>query len=318
MIDIKRLRHLLAVNTYPTVQAAADSLHITQSALTKSIARFEDELEAPLFDRKGHRLALTELGRHLVKRGEDLIHQVHMLEEEVALWKGLGTGEINIGVDPAAEFGLLPEVLETFVPAHPGILISLRSGHTETLLPALLSGELHFMIADSEVAQDNNQLDIRELVVSPLAAAIRPGHPLTDYEKPIPAQVSPYPRIGAATAPRFDRWQNERVQHKGGKPISRSLVSDNYGMLVNLAEKSDAIVFGPLNLLKSYEREGRLHVVPWPLEGPNTQTSLIRMKERHLPPAAERLIELVINSTDPKSGPDALLQAEQTTIPSRH
>ena len=85
MIDIKRLRHLLAVNTHPTVQAAADSLHITQSALTKSISRFEDELEAPLFDRKGHRLSLTELGKHMVKRGEELMRQVHTLEEKVSL-----------------------------------------------------------------------------------------------------------------------------------------------------------------------------------------------------------------------------------------
>ncbi len=297
MIDIKQLRHLLAVTTHSTVQKAADSLHITQSALTKSIARFEEDLGAPLFDRNGHRLSLTELGKHLVKRGEELIRQVHTLEDEVSLWKGLGRGEVKIGVDPAAEFGLLPDVLKTFVPAYPGILISLQSGYTEALLPALLSGELHFMVADPEIAMDNEDLDIRELLVSPLAAAIRPGHPLIKNKHPTPAEVSLFPRIGAATAPRFERWQNERVQREGGDPISRSLVSDNYGMLVGLAENTDAIVFGPRDLLQSYEREGRLRVVSWPLEGPNTQTSLIRMKERHLPPAAERLIELVMNSS---------------------
>lgn len=295
MIDIKQLKHLLAVTSHPTVQKAAESLHITQSALTKSIARFEDELGSPLFDRKGHRLSLTELGEHMVRRGEMLIHQVNTLEEEVSLWKGLGSGEVKIGVDPTAEFGLLPDVLETFVPAHPGILISLRSGHTETLLPALLSGELHFMVADAEVAVGNEHVDIQELVVSPLSAAIRPDHPLNKHQKPTPEEVRSFPRIGAATAPRFERWQNERVQQEGGEQITRSLVTDNYGILLGLAEKSDAILFGPLNLLQSYEREGRLKVVPWPLEGPNTQISLIRMKERHLPPAAERLIELVVS-----------------------
>jgi len=227
------------------------------------------------------------------------MRQVQALEEEVLLWKGLGTGEVKIGVDSAAEFGLLPDVLEDFIPAYPDIMISLRSGHTEMLLAALLNGELHFIIADSEVAQNHEAVDIYALVASPLAAAIRPGHPLINCTNPTPAEVSLFPRIGAATAPRFDRWQNERVQREGGEPISRSLVSDNYGMLLGLAEKSDAIVFGPLDLLKSYEEEGRLQVVPWPLEGPNTQTSLIRMKERHLPPAAERFIELVVDSSNP-------------------
>ena len=240
----------------------------------------------------------------MVKRGEELMRQVHTLEEEVSLWKGLGTGEINIGVDPVAEFGLLPEVLETFVPAHPGILISIRSGHSETLLPALLAGDLHFMLADSEIARDNKDLDIRELVTSPLAAAIRPDHPLTNFKKgiPTPEELRICPRIGAATAPRFELWQEERVRREGGEPVSRSLVSDNYGMLIGLAEKTNAIVFGPLNLLKSYEKEGRLQVVPWPLEGPDTQVSLIRMKERHLPPAAEHLVELVMNSVEDESG----------------
>jgi len=300
-MDIKHLKHLLAVATYPTVQAAADSLFITQSALTKSIARFEDDLGAPLFDRKGHRLSLTELGQHLVKRAQELMRQVHTIEEEVLLWKGLGAGEIKVGIDPMAEFGLLPDVLEAFVPAHPGILIALRSGHTETLLPALLSGDLHFMVADAELALRHQQLDVLELVASPLAAAIRPDHPLANTKNPTPAEVSCYPRIGASIAPRFEHWENERVKREGGEPLSRSLTSDNYGLLARLAEKSDSIVFGPHNLLKSYENEGRLNIVPWPLEGPNTQLSLIRMKERHLPPAAERLIELVVNTAERKS-----------------
>lgn len=298
MIDVKRLKHLHAVASHRTVQAAADSLNITQSALTKSIARFEADLGAPLFDRKGHRLSLTELGTHLVKRGEELVRQMRTLEEEVSLWKGLGTGEVRIGVDPMAEFGLLPDVLDTFVPQHPGILISMRSGHTETLLPALLSGELHFIVADSEFAESHDDLAVRQLVVSPLVAAVRPGHPLRKNRNPLPEQLSRYPRVGGTTAPRFARWRAQRMRLEGAEPLSRSLLSDNYGLLVRLAEKSDAIVFGPQNLLQSYEREGRLHIVPWPLEGPDTQSSLIRMTERHLPPAAERLIELVVRTAE--------------------
>ena len=295
MIDIKRIRHLHAVATHPTVQAAADALHITQSALTKSIARFEDELEAPLFDRKGHRLALTELGQHLVERGEDLLRQVHTLEEEISLWKGMGTGEVRIGVDPEAEFGLLPGVLEVFVPAHPGVMVSLRAGHTEVLLPALLDGELQLMVADAEIARYDERLDIRELVTSPIAAAVRPGHPLAEKRRPTPEDVGRFPRVGASTAPRFERWRTERVRRDGGEPQAPSLVSDNYELLVQLAARSDAIVFGPRDLLTTYETEGRLKVVSWPLDGPDTQSSLIRLKERLLSPAAERLVELVVN-----------------------
>lgn len=294
MVDIRHLRHFLAVANHSTVQAAADSLHLTQSALTKSIARFEDELGAPLFDRKGHRLALTELGGRLVERGQDLMRHVRELEEEVELWKGLGAGEVAIGADPEAEFGLLPSVLEAFVPSHPGVQVSLRSGHTETLLPALLRGELHFLVADAEIALDHPDLEVRELAAAPMAAALRPSHPLARKRRPVPEDIDRYPRIGASTAPRFERWRTERVRREGGEPHTPSLVCDNYEMLVGLAERSDAIVFGPRDILKRYEGARRLKVVAWPLEGPDSQLGLIRSKGRHLSPSAERLIELVV------------------------
>jgi DNA-binding transcriptional LysR family regulator len=269
MIDLRHVRHLLAVASHSTVQAAADALHLTQPALTKSIARFEEELGAKLFDRRGRRLVLTELGERLVERGDDLLRHVGELEEEVALWKGIGTGEVAIGIDPESELGLLPDVLEAFVPAHPGVQVTVRSGHTDTLLPALLRSDLHFLIADAEIALERDDLEVLPLAADSIAAAARPGHPLARKRKPTPADVAAYSFAGASTAPRFERWRAERGRREVGQPFVPSLLCDNYEVLVRLAERSDAIVFGPRKLLASYERSGRLKVMSWPLEGPD-------------------------------------------------
>ena len=292
MLDLRHVRHLLAVASHSTVQAAADALHLTQPALTKSIARFEEELGAKLFDRRGRRLVLTDLGERLVERGDDLLRHVRELEEEVALWKGIGTGEVAIGVDPEAELSLLPGVLEAFVPAHPGVQVAVRSGHTDTLLRALLRGDLHFLVADAELALERDDLEIRALAADPIAAAVRPGHPLARKRRPTPADVAAHPFAGASTAPRFERWKAERGRREVGKPFAPSLLCDNYEVLIRLAEHSDAIVFGPRKLLSSYERVGRLKVMSWPLEGPDIQPSLIFSKRRPLSPAAERLAAL--------------------------
>ena len=244
MIDLRHVRHLLAVASHPTVQAAADALHLTQPALTKSIARFEEELGAELFDRRGRKLVLTELGERMVARGEDLLRHVRELEEEVELWMGLGTGELN------------------------------------------------FLVADAELALERDDLEIAPLTAEPIAAAVRAGHPLASKRKPSPAEIAPLPFIGASTAPRFDRWKDERGLREAGEPFVPSLLCDNYEVLIRLAEHSDAILFGPRQLLASYERAGRLKVMSWPLEGPDTQSSLIRSKGRRLSPAAERLAAL--------------------------
>jgi DNA-binding transcriptional LysR family regulator len=292
VIDLRHVRHLLAVASHSTVQAAAEALHITQPALTKSNARFEEVLEAKLFDRRGRRLVLTELGERLVERGDDLMRHVRELEEEVALWKGIGTGEVAIGVDPEAELSLLPRVLEAFVPAHPGVQVTLRSGHTDALLPNLLGGDLHFIVADSEFALERDDLEILRLANDPIAAALRPRHPLARKRKPTAADLAAHPLAGASTAPRFERWSSQRIRREGAVPLVPALVCDNYEVLVRLAESSDTIVFGPRTLLAAYERAGRLKVMSWSLEGPETSPSVIRSKGRQISPAAEQLIAL--------------------------
>lgn len=297
MIDLRHIRHFLAVATHPTVQAAADAIHITQPALTKSIARFEEELDEKLFDRRGHKLALTELGERLVERGENLMRHVRNLEEEVALWKGVGTGEVTLGVDPAAELGLLPTVLESFVPTYPNVTVTVRSGHVDSLLPRLLRGELHFLIADADRALERDDLEIRDLVAEPLAMAVRPGHPVSEKAKATLTDLRNYPVAGGTSTPRMDQWSIEQARREGTDVMEPELVCDNYEVLVRLAERSDTIIVGPRSVLSTFEKTNRVTVLPLPFDnGPNAKPSLIRSMGRHLSPAAEKFIELCVES----------------------
>jgi DNA-binding transcriptional LysR family regulator len=184
-------------------------------------------------------------------------------------------------------------VLEEFVPAHPGVRVSVQSGQTAALLPALLRRELHFLVADAEVAQGHDELEIQPLGTDPLVAALRPDHPLARKRRTPEAEASRCPFIGASTAPRFERWTTDQTREHGEK-LAPSLTCDNYEVLARLAERSEAIVIGPRTLLAGYERAGRLKIMPWPTKGPDTELSLIRSKGRNLSPAAEKLMALFV------------------------
>ena len=227
-----------------------------------------------------------------MRRGEDLVRHVGEVEEEVDLWKGLGVGEVAIGVDAEVELSLLPPVLAAFVPEHPGVHVTVRSGHTDTLLPALHAGDLHFIVADSELAVEHHDLEIRRLAADPIAAALRPGHPLQDVAQVTPQQMMSFPVAGAFTAPRYERHTAEQSRILGVKPLVASLVSDNYEVLVRLGESSDTIVIGPRSLLATYAQSSRLLVMDWALDGPHTSPSLIYSRGRYFSPAAERLLQL--------------------------
>jgi len=223
------------------------------------------------------------------------LRHVRELEEEVDLWKGLGTGRVAIGVDPESELSLLPEILSTFVPAHPGVQVTVRSGHTEELLPALLGGELHFLVTDAELALERDDLEIHALAADPIVVAVRPGHPLASKREPGPTDAEHFPLAGASTAPRFEQWRADQGLRDVGHAFAPSLICDNYEVLVQLGERSDALVFGPSRLLATYAQAGRLKVMPWVLEGPDIEPSLIRSKGRILSPAAEKIFGLFLN-----------------------
>jgi len=292
MIDFRSIRHLIAVATYPTVQAAADALFLTQPALTKSIARLEAQLGAKLFDRSARKLVLTELGERMVARGDVLLRSVREMEEEVELWNNLGTGEVVIGVDPESELEMLSPVLEKFVPAHPQVQVTVRSGYAETLLPTLISGDLHLLVADPEMASERDDLTVHLLAKDSIVAAVQADHPLASKVYISPDDFVQYPFAGASTAPRFNQWKFERGKQTIGRPFTPSLLCDNYEVLVRLAESSNTIAFGPKKLFTRYEKQGRVKVMPWELGGPTIQPGIIRSNERTLSPAASKLIEL--------------------------
>jgi DNA-binding transcriptional LysR family regulator len=294
MIDSRPLRHLLAVANHSTVQAAAESLHLTQSALTKSLARFEEAIGVQLFDRRGHKLELTEFGHRLVARSEKIVRGLHDIQEDVSLWKGMGVGEVVIGVDAEAELNLLPAVLEHFVPVHPDVELTIRSGHTHTLLAALLAGEIHFFVADAELAHGQQDLLIQSLGEEQLAPAVRPAHPLAGQDDITALDLAAYPLVGSSTAPRFERWREERGNLELGRPFTTSLLCGNFEVLVRLVEQSDAVLFGPHKLLTHYEAAGRLKVMSWPLESPSIQTSLVRLRDRPLSPAASLIADIFL------------------------
>src|SRR5882757_5360905 len=108
------LQQFLAVAEKRNVTAAAEALHITQPALTRSVRQLEHILGVTLFDRLPTGVALTRQGEILARRAKlmDLEYR-HALAEISALDQGL-TGVLRIGAGPLWITSLLPPVIAAF------------------------------------------------------------------------------------------------------------------------------------------------------------------------------------------------------------
>ena len=100
MFELRHLRHALGLAEHRNFARAAEALHISQSALSRSIQSLEESLEVTLFDRAHGGVEPTIFGQLLLNSARDLDLAARDLQREINLAKGLSSGELKIGVGP--------------------------------------------------------------------------------------------------------------------------------------------------------------------------------------------------------------------------
>ena len=173
----KLIAHFLAVADNTTISRAADALHLTQPALSKSIKQLEDRLGVPLFERGPTGVKLTPYGEVLARRGRIVERELSYAVSELQTLKGGASGAIRIGGGLLWTQKYLPPVIARFQKIYPGVKIELRSGVIDTLVPALVGGELD-LICNTLDFPESPELSKERLIEVRHAIFARADHPL--------------------------------------------------------------------------------------------------------------------------------------------
>ncbi|RKN40834.1 LysR family transcriptional regulator [Streptomyces hoynatensis] len=142
MLDLTRLRVLVAVAREGSVTAAAEALHYAQPSVSHHLARLEAEVGVPLVRRAGRGIMLTEAGRLLVTRAEEILGQVASAQAEVAAHAGLRTGRLRLAAFPSALATLVPAAAACLADRHPGVVLELTEAEPPEALTALRNAEV--------------------------------------------------------------------------------------------------------------------------------------------------------------------------------
>lgn len=171
------LHHFLVVSERRNITAAAEELHITQPALTRSIHHLEKLVGVKLFERLPTGVALTREGEILARRAKLMeLEYRHALAEIRALEQGL-SGKLRIGAGPVWMSSILPPVIAAFHKQFPKVRVRLTGGVINTLVNSLLSGDIDVMCGTLDFPTQP------EIVKEPLvrirhAVVARNNHPL--------------------------------------------------------------------------------------------------------------------------------------------
>jgi DNA-binding transcriptional LysR family regulator len=182
MLDLKRLRILREVSCRGSFSAAAESLYVSQSAVSQQVAALEAEVGVPLLLRLREGPVLTDAGRLLVSHADAAIARLDQAERELGELSGLRTGEVRMISFPSASATIATRAASTFAERHPDIRLSLAEGEPEDAIPRLKRGEFDLaLVYDFELNpfMPDRDLDLRPLLTEEMHLAVPEGHRLS-------------------------------------------------------------------------------------------------------------------------------------------
>jgi DNA-binding transcriptional LysR family regulator len=159
MIENFRMTVFRAVAHHLNFSRAAETLLLTQPAVTQQIKALEEEVGFPLFDRAGGRISLTPGGIALLPFAEKLKAISDEALAAVASAYGELAGELSLGGSQTIAQYLLPHLIAGFLQRHPNVSMTVRSGNTDEMVGALLSGDVQLALLEGPVVRSDLHIE---------------------------------------------------------------------------------------------------------------------------------------------------------------
>ena len=178
-MDIPNLKAFVAVAEYKSFSLAAESLFMTQPAISKRVASLESELGVALFDRLGRQVQLTEAGTTFLQSSRRILSDLSVSTDEVRALSATIGGKLRMATSHHVGIHRLPPVLKTFTQAYPDVELDLLFMDSELACHDVANGTLELAVVTLPDEADANLLT--ELIwPDPLVIVTAPDHPLAN------------------------------------------------------------------------------------------------------------------------------------------
>jgi DNA-binding transcriptional LysR family regulator len=306
-MDIKHLTHIVALADKRNFARAAEHLHLSQPALSRSIQAAEAALNLRLFDRGALEVKPTPAGEFVLERARRLVFESRCLLRDVNLYRDRTLGNTAFGVGPFPAATVLAPLLVQVRRSHPGVQIRASVGNWELLLSRLRAEELEFFLADTRDIPRTPDLEVTQLVQLPAGLFVRAGHPLLEAGPLKPKGLLEAMVLhGIATVRVPAAMQTLLIQLMGqssADALPIALECDDVRTLKHVALATDSVLIAPVTAVAAEMNEGRLVQLEAPGFPPAySDLGLVMLKGRTPSPTAQHVIEQVTAMLQAPSG----------------
>lgn len=297
MLDLRLLHQALTLARHRNFARAAGALHLTQPALSRSIAGLEASLGEKLFNRTQQGVEPTAFGQMLLARAQTLLDGADELERDFTLMRGLEIGELRVGAGAyPADLSLGPAVA-LLTRRHPSLRIELSVADLRVIVAAVLARTLDLAVIELSTVDGESRLAVEALPRHPGRFFVRNGHPLAATSGLTLEQVLRFPFVGTRLpkrlAPRFlEATKAGAIDPDSGDYLPPVKV-DSLHVAKEVVIGSDGVGVAPLPLIRRELDAGTLVTLDLQLPWMTTAYGFVYLRDRTLSPAAYAFMDEV-------------------------
>jgi len=287
--DLADLRAFVAVAELNSFRAAAESIHLSQPALSRRIDKLESALGVRLLERTTRSVSLTAVGRDFSHKARHLLDE---LENSLLSMQGVAAaqlGEVVIACVPSAVYYFLPKVLRTFHEQYPRIRIRIIDDSANGVLESVSRGEADFGI--NIIGTQEPEIAFQVILKEPFVVACHRDHPLAVRQQVTWVELAKYDFMTVDKSSGNRLLVDLALANSNVRP-SWCFEAKHVSTLLGLVEAGLGVAVVPRLSMPQGEHPTLAKVT---LVEPtiDRNVGLIRRQGRELSPSARKLYELI-------------------------
>jgi DNA-binding transcriptional LysR family regulator len=250
MLD-PRLRHVVAVARSGSFTSAAQSVGVTQSAVTKSIADLEQRIGFAIFYRTSRGTILTEKGRDFVERAEQLLDDARRLYNVSDIPVDIFSGVLRIGVCPGSLEWALIKPLGKLLAQHKSVRLDVISSSFESMIQRVRNGGVDVAVGYDAAFSEWGDLKREPLGELETPLFVRKGHPLLELDTITTADLAAYDFVNSSESRPYAEIVRNIYENQGVDWRKRLHLIDYFPTVRYIVATTDAIGFVSRGYAKS-------------------------------------------------------------------
>jgi DNA-binding transcriptional LysR family regulator len=225
MLDPRRVLTFREVAAERSFSRAAESLSLTQSAVSQQVASLERQAGTKLLERGRGGLRPTAAGERLLAHAEVIAERLRLADAQVAEIAADERGELNVGAFPSALAAIVPAALTGLLRRRPDLTVAVHEAPMADLAAGVREGSLHLAVCFQDAAaarREHEGLRRHDILDEPMVAALPPRHRLARR------RVIDLPELAGETwtAPSHDGLVARTCRDAGFEPRIRFVAGD--------------------------------------------------------------------------------------------